>query len=1015
MMRYVITAVGALALGSAAQAAPAAPQGAPLAIRNKALEVKLDPRSGRFSLTARPSGRQFAADGRLRGDGGTAKLAPASDKRFGEGQSIEVAYPDGSRDTILLFPNLPFALFRSSLRNAGGEAVTANKVPALAATLDVGRPAAEVRVLGTGGLKKPDANPGSYVWTAVADPKTRSGVVGAWLTEDRGSGVVFTDADGDKVRLQARLEYGRLRLKPGKEEPLETFALGYFDDARLGLEAWADAVAKVYDIHLPPQPAGYCTWYHAGASNERDIVRDSEFAAKELKPFGFSVIQIDDGWQDGQSRNGPSKNFTRVRPNGPYAGGMKATADAIKAQGLVPGLWFMPFAGTYDDPWFAEHQDWFVQDEQGKPYDTAWGGTCLDMTDPGAREYLRSVVHRITHEWGYRYLKMDGMWTGTATRQIYVNDAYKEDGIGDAVFHDPDKTNIEAYRDGLKVIREAAGKDVFLLGCCISQNMRSFGGALGLVDAFRIGPDNGGNWGGAQTGPRHGSREYFLNGRVWYNDPDPVYVRTALTVPQAQSICSWVAVTSSLYLSSEAYPSLPPERLDILKRTMPSHGLPARPADLFEAQDIPRVWTVSDTRRQPRRDVVALFNWSDKPASFDETLAYVGLPANTEYVAFDYWANAFLPPFKGSIRQTLPPTSCRILALRPVADHPQLISTSRHVMQGMVDVLEETWDAKTRILRGKSAVVAGDPYELRIVATGRGKSWNALGVDLSPEDTAAGVKAELKETNGLVRVAITSPAGRQVAWAVRFQPAAKASGAVKPVEQLAATVTPTHAVELSWAGADGVTYEVSRDGAPLGTTHEPRWTDAKIERDKQFTYAVVARDWSGRRAAPATVTAEVPPPPALPPLPPVPQVRLTSLKPAQTKTGWGALGTGKSAAGNPLRVGGKTYEDGIGVHAVARLVYDCKPEYRRFVAVAGLDDEVKEDERASVILKVIAQGPQGGKELATSPLLTFAELSHWRFDVPLPAGTRKLILVVEDGGDGIAADHADWVDAGFVP
>ena len=46
--------------------------------------------------------------------------------------------------------------------------------------------------------------------------------------------------------------------------------------------------------------------------------------------------------------------------------------------------------------------------------------------------------------------------------QIYVNDAYKEDGIGDAVFHDPDKTNIQAYRDGLRLVREAAGRDVGL-------------------------------------------------------------------------------------------------------------------------------------------------------------------------------------------------------------------------------------------------------------------------------------------------------------------------------------------------------------------------------------------------------------------------------------------------------------------------------------------------------------------------------------------------------------------------
>lgn len=35
---------------------------------------------------------------------------------------------------------------------------------------------------------------------------------------------------------------------------------------------------------------------------------------------------------------------------------------------------------------------------------------------------------------------------------------------------------------------------------------------------------------------------------------------------------------------------------------------------------------------------------------------------------------------------------------------------------GITDVLSETWDAKKRELRGESLLVAGDPYELRILA-----------------------------------------------------------------------------------------------------------------------------------------------------------------------------------------------------------------------------------------------------------------------------------------------------------
>ena len=86
-------------------------------------------------------------------------------------------------------------------------------------------------------------------------------------------------------------------------------------------------------------------------------------------------------------------------------------------------------------------------------------------------KYVAALVRRVAADWGYTYFKMDGFHAATATKQTYPNMGYTEDNFGDAVFHNPDKTNIEAYRDGIKLIRRAAGKGVFLLACCIPQNM----------------------------------------------------------------------------------------------------------------------------------------------------------------------------------------------------------------------------------------------------------------------------------------------------------------------------------------------------------------------------------------------------------------------------------------------------------------------------------------------------------------------------------------------------------------
>jgi hypothetical protein len=43
-----------------------------------------------------------------------------------------------------------------------------------------------------------------------------------------------------------------------------------------------------------------------------------------------------------------------------------------------------------------------------------------------------------------------------------------------------------------------------------------------------------------------------------------------------------------------------------------------------------------------------------------------------------------------------------------------------------------------------------------------------------------------------------------------------------------------------------------------------------------------------------------------------------------------------------------------------------------------------------------------------------ATLRSWAFDLVLGTRFKELHLVVTDAGDGIAADHADWVDAGFI-
>ena len=83
------------------------------------------------------------------------------------------------------------------------------------------------------------------------------------------------------------------------------------------------------------------------------------------------------------------------------------------------------------------------------------------------------------------------------------------------------------------------------------------------------------------------------------------------------------------------------------------------------------------------------------------------------YVFYDVWEKKLLDGGAGGLTVGLAPMSCKLIAARPAADHPQLVGTSRHITQGADDLLEAAWDPAAATWSGRSRVVGGDPYELR--------------------------------------------------------------------------------------------------------------------------------------------------------------------------------------------------------------------------------------------------------------------------------------------------------------
>ena len=420
----------------------------------------------------------------------------------------------------------------------------------------------------------------------------------------------------------------------------------------------------------------------------------------------------------------------------------------------------MPFAGDLNNPTFAPSI--FAKNKTtGQPFeDNRWSGTTIDASSPDGEAFLRERFKRI-HDWGYRYIKVDGLHIGSPSHNIYVNRSYDGKTFGDAEIYNKEMTFIEAYRHGLEILREE-NPDTFILGCSATQNMVSFAPVFGLIDAMRVGPDNDGaikgKWAHTIRGADFAGNLWFLNNRVWYNDPDPFYARESNPLNKARWMASWLAVSGAMNTTSMQYSKLAPERLDLIKRTLPAHNLNARPVDILESKK-PAIWTVENERVH----VVGLFNWDEKKeAAFDYPLERMGLDASKSYDAFDFWENRYLGTIKGKLNTTLEGAHCQVLALRESVDHPQLLSTSRHITQGLIDVVSEDWNPSKRELSGTSELIANDPYEMRIVCPA---GFQAL--EVATSDKAAKIST-VEQADGLARVTITPSVTGKVKWGIKF-------------------------------------------------------------------------------------------------------------------------------------------------------------------------------------------------------------------------------------------------------
>ena len=560
------------------------------------------------------------------------------------------------------------------------------------------------------------------------------------------------------------------------------------------------------DSAFPTAPVTWSTWtaFYDNAT-ESDVVRNTDWLAVNLKPYGFKYVQIDDGYDAKKNDNAINKNDKEAAaakkaaehnwitnwdkkkfPRGP-----QWIANYIKSKGLHPGLWIVPnsYAGAVE-----KHPDWYLRDKSGN-FILDYSTPALDHTNPGVQDWLKTLFTTL-NGWGFEYYKFDGELSIPASSPR----------VDKSKLYDNETDPLTAYRNRLKLIRDVVGPQTFIEGCSAGAPING----VGYFNSTFYGHDVYNNWQGSYPMFSSINCNAFLNHMVIYLMPSegidvsplmsvdeaklkmvPQYLDVpktrekslsgfGTTLAEARTLASYVSLTGVVYPLSSVMADLPEERARLLKMTMPT--MPIMPVDLYSRgsdmswdkfkytttdtyiHNYPEILDLKVNAASGMYDVVALTNWRSEKAirkiSFADKL---GLLSGTKYIVFDFWNQKPDGTYSDSITVEIESHDTRVLQVHPLLAHPQVIGNSRHI-SGAFSILGLTWDAAKNTLSGSSEIVIGDTYSLFInVPDGFGLELVKAASGINKEVPA---KSEL--TGNLLKLSFQGQA-EKVDWQVKFR------------------------------------------------------------------------------------------------------------------------------------------------------------------------------------------------------------------------------------------------------
>lgn len=329
-----------------------------------------------------------------------------------------------------------------------------------------------------------------------------------------------------------------LTVPAGGQIQLPALALQTGDDPQKLWEDWAEAVlVKTPARPLPERPpVGWNDWYaRYGSVSLADIQQTiDDLAQNDARLQKLDLIQIDDGWE---------RAWGDWQANDRFPGGMQAATGMIHDAGYRAGLWMAPFYVSIEAPIYQEHGDWWVRDNAGQ---TLLHGqlAIIDVSQPEAAAWMQAQV-RAQVDAGFSYLKLDFLYAGAVEGQRAQA-----------------MTGMQAYAEGLRLLREAAGPETEILACG-APLLPSVGfpeyWRSGADIAYSLAPDPDPafiRWQARSTAARA-----WANGRFWYNDADPALLRAPLSDAEARGAIAGMAASGGLWFLGDMLGDISAERL----------------------------------------------------------------------------------------------------------------------------------------------------------------------------------------------------------------------------------------------------------------------------------------------------------------------------------------------------------------------------------------------------------------------------------------------------------------------